>query len=128
MKLTALVVLSALSAVSGSTGAETVFRCTENGKTKFTGKATGNACQPLDIKAVQPNSGDLSRRQQELEEWNRQREERVQQSIAQEAATEAQRRRAQLADVSRGEPRLSRHSNEISLRHRRRARGEADRP
>jgi hypothetical protein len=125
MRLPVLIVLSTFMACSGSVSAETVFRCTENGKTIFTESATGPACRPLDIRADPADSEDVARRQQESQEWNRRREEIVQQGLARDAMVEAQRRRAEITGLGRGETRSSGYSEFSGRRshdYRRRAR------
>jgi hypothetical protein len=106
MKQSAFIVLSVLAVLPVAAGAQSVFRCAENGKTTFTSNPTGPSCQPLDIRADDPPvTEDLARKQRELEEWNQRREEEVQQSLARESAAETQRRKGELAALGRGEAR-----------------------
>jgi hypothetical protein len=96
MKAPALIVPFILAATSRAIGAETAFRCIENGKTVFSEISIGPSCQPLDLKVYRPDPQEVERRQRELEQWNRQREMEVRRILDREAAAETQRRKAEL--------------------------------
>jgi hypothetical protein len=98
-------IIALLSVALSPAEAGGVFRCTENGKTLFLEQPTGPNCQPMDIHVAPAGTDDIARKQQELQEWNRRREEQVQQGLARDAAITSQRRNAELSALGRGEAR-----------------------
>ncbi len=107
----ALPILLAALAAPPPAAAETVFRCTENGKTTFTEIAHGPACQPMDLKVIEADPREATRQNRETRLWNEQRESQVQRMLDRESSTETQRRKSELEALSTGRGRRgdSRH-------------------
>jgi hypothetical protein len=95
MKTTTFVLLSALATIPLTSSAETVFRCTENGKTAFTANPAGPSCQPLDLKTIEPDPQEAARQRQELEQWKARETSEARRIIERETKAEAQRRKAE---------------------------------
>lgn len=104
MKTLALGLLSAVLAVPLTVGADSVFRCTENGRTVFTDKPDGASCNSVEIEIRQPDPEEIARMQREKEQAaernqaEREQEHREQLLRAQQAEAEAN---ARLADTQR---------------------------
>jgi hypothetical protein len=96
MRAALFILLSSLAAIPSIGSAETVFRCTENGKTTFTAKPTGPSCQPRDLKVIEPEPQEAARQRQELENWKAREADETRRIMEREARTEAQRRKAEL--------------------------------
>jgi hypothetical protein len=97
----ALATLLAALLASPPGAADPVFRCLENGKTVYSAKPGGASCQSMDLKVIEADPREAARQRRETELWNEERTRAVQQSLAQEAKAEAQRRRTEVEAVAR---------------------------
>ncbi|SMF94448.1 hypothetical protein SAMN02949497_1764 [Methylomagnum ishizawai] len=87
-------------------GADTIYKCEDNGKAVFTATPTGPSCQPMGLKVIEADPKEAARLRRETELWNEQRREMVQDSLAREAKATQQRRKAEL-DAVKTNPRRS---------------------
>ena len=120
MKIPPALVLALLAVTVPAIGAETVYRCDDNGRTTFTETASGPSCRPLTLKEHRPDPREVELQRRDLEDWNRRREAEVRQSLERESAAETQRRKAELAALGSGQARTG-HTAHKSRGSRRRA-------
>ncbi len=112
MKPRAFITLLVSTVIPCAAGAEAVFRCLENGRMVFTDTATGLSCQRLDLKVYQPDSGEITRQQDQLDAWKDRRDEEVSRILDREAAARTQRQQVESRALGR-----SRVRDEMSSGH-----------